>query len=344
LLRRARNRIDAAMTRLVGSIDRDGSFEDAGSPNATAWLIAEGESPAAARGMVGTARALRGMPATAEAFSQGDLDLPRVGVLAGVGEIEPDTFTRDEVMLVDTIGGLGMSDTRKALDYWAQAAAPDHTETVETATRRLRRLSVSPTWAGMVRIGGQCDKASGETIITALNALVDPTLLDQTDVRSVPQRRLDALVDLCRDHLDHGDRPVQGGTKPHITLLVTPTALQGNPGAPCELTETGVITPRTARTITCDATVTELTITTGGTILDAGRARRTIPPAIRTALEARDRGCVIPGCGRPPRWCDAHHIIHWANNGTTTLSNLILLCRLHHTAIHNGQITLPKRE
>jgi len=42
--------------------------------------------------------------------------------------------------------------------------------------------------------------------------------------------------------------------------------------------------------------------------LDVGRATRLIPPAIRRALIARDRGCAFPGCRRPPRWCDAHHI------------------------------------
>ena len=34
--------------------------------------------------------------------------------------------------------------------------------------------------------------------------------------------------------------------------------------------------------------------------LDVGRAMRTIPPAIRRALVARDRGCAFPGCNRPP--------------------------------------------
>jgi hypothetical protein len=70
--------------------------------------------------------------------------------------------------------------------------------------------------------------------------------------------------------------------------------------------------------------------------LDVGRRTRTIPPAIRTALVVRDRGCAFPGCDRPPSWTDAHHREHWADGGPTSLDNLVLLCRTHHRAVHEG--------
>ena len=31
---------------------------------------------------------------------------------------------------------------------------------------------------------------------------------------------------------------------------------------------------------------------------------------------------------------EGHHVRHWANGGPTTLSNLALLCRRHHRAVH----------
>ncbi|MEA1903753.1 MAG: HNH endonuclease signature motif containing protein, partial [Actinomycetota bacterium] len=64
---------------------------------------------------------------------------------------------------------------------------------------------------------------------------------------------------------------------------------------------------------------------------------RVIPAATRRAVIARDRHCVVAGCGRSPRWCDVHHIIHWADGGETILSNLCLLCRYHHTLIHDNE-------
>ena len=75
-----------------------------------------------------------------------------------------------------------------------------------------------------------------------------------------------------------------------------------------------------ARRIACDATITEIT-ERGGAVLDVGRATRSIPPAIRTALVKRDKGCTWEGCDRPHRWCDAHHIVHWALGGPTSLDN-----------------------
>ncbi|MCZ7530972.1 MAG: HNH endonuclease [Acidimicrobiia bacterium] len=53
----------------------------------------------------------------------------------------------------------------------------------------------------------------------------------------------------------------------------------------------------------------------------------------------RDRGCAWPGCDRPPEWTDAHHIVHWANGGRTSLDNLALLCRTHHTKLHEHHWT-----
>jgi hypothetical protein len=70
--------------------------------------------------------------------------------------------------------------------------------------------------------------------------------------------------------------------------------------------------------------------------LEVGRATRVIQPAQRAALAVRDSGCVFPGCDRPLGWCEAHHLHHWLHGGPTDLSNLALLCRAHHRAVHEG--------
>ena len=75
-----------------------------------------------------------------------------------------------------------------------------------------------------------------------------------------------------------------------------------------------------------------------GSVGDVGRKTRTVPPALRRALEARDRGCRFPGCGL--RFTDAHHVRHWAEGGETKLENLVLLCRFHHRLVHEEGYTV----
>ena len=107
--------------------------------------------------------------------------------------------------------------------------------------------------------------------------------------------------------------------------------------APCRQTvldEAGGIhvSAETARRLACDAATVTMRHAPGGEILDVGRRTRTISPALRRALAARDRQCRFPGCGNVR--CDSHHIEHWADGGRTALDNLVLLCRRHHRAVH----------
>lgn len=92
------------------------------------------------------------------------------------------------------------------------------------------------------------------------------------------------------------------------------------------------VSTETARRLACDAAMVRMEHGPAGEILDVGRRTRTISPALRRALRARDRQCRFPGC-RNVR-VDAHHLEHWADGGRTALDNLVLLCRRHHRAVH----------
>jgi hypothetical protein len=78
-----------------------------------------------------------------------------------------------------------------------------------------------------------------------------------------------------------------------------------------------------------------------GEPLNVGRRTRSIPPAIRRALNARDKGCRFPGCTHK-RYVDAHHIDHWAHGGETKPGNLVTLCRAHHRLVHEGSLSIQK--
>jgi 5-methylcytosine-specific restriction endonuclease McrA len=88
----------------------------------------------------------------------------------------------------------------------------------------------------------------------------------------------------------------------------------------------------TSQRVACDASRVVMRHDADGRVMEVGARTRTIPPALRRALNHRDRGCRFPGCG--VRFGQGHHIRHWAQGGPTTLSNLALLCRRHHRAVH----------
>ena len=106
-------------------------------------------------------------------------------------------------------------------------------------------------------------------------------------------------------------------------------------GAESELASGGCVSAETSRRLACDCGVVHWLEDTEGNALDVGRRTRSIPPAIRRALDRRDGGCRFPGC-TARHYVDAHHIRHWADGGETRLSNLLLLCRHHHRLVHEG--------
>ena len=94
------------------------------------------------------------------------------------------------------------------------------------------------------------------------------------------------------------------------------------------------VSKQTARRLACDASLVPILQGAGGEVLDVGRKRRTVPPAVSRALEARyGRTCAFPGCAHA-LFLDHHHIEHWADGGETNPDNLLFLCRHHHTFVH----------
>lgn len=327
-------RLGAQVSRRLAEIDRRGTYEDVGYLSTTSWVRDRCRISARdATKQVHRARSLASMPHTKAAYQDGELAAPVVDLLASARRRHPDTFADHEAVLVEEARALSARDASRLIAYWRQAL--DHKDETGDVQRSRRRLSIASTFEGMVRGEFELDPESGEAVIAALRALSETT--DDTDDRSPTQRRADALVDLCRDYLDHGDTPVRGGEKPHITLLVSLEALERRSGKPCELDEAGVISGESARRIVCDSGISRIITNGNSEPLDVGRRTRTIPPAIRRALTLRDGGCVIQGCDRPARWCDAHHIRHWLDGGPTSLKNLELLCRRHHGMEHEGQ-------
>src|SRR5262249_51990615 len=155
---------------------------------------------------------------------------------------------------------------------------------------------------------------------------------------SLGKRRADALARVVESFVARGAETLSGGERHQIVVHVDAQTLHDVRAGRCEHEDGPALPVETARRLACDASLVSIVEDEDGEPLSVGRKTRTIPPALRRALNSRDRCCRFPGCSNK-HYVDGHHIRHWAEGGETTLSNLILSCRFHHRFVHEGGVT-----
>jgi 5-methylcytosine-specific restriction endonuclease McrA len=152
-------------------------------------------------------------------------------------------------------------------------------------------------------------------------------------VPTLAQQQADALALLAESALHHELDPSAPGERYQVVVHIDAPVL-ADPAAPGQsVLEDGAGVPaETSRRLACDASRVVMRHDEDGRLVEIGARTRTIPPALRRALQHRDQGCRFPDCG--VRFTQGHHLRHWAEGAPTTLSNLALLCRRHHRAVH----------
>ena len=341
-LHAAMEQLEAERLRRLGEIDRRGLFSRDGYLSSASWLAHRHQVAwGTAREHVRIARALEEMPLSRRALEEGTISLSAVRVLAGARDADPSVFASAEELLVQAAQMHPIHGLQRVAAHWRNLVEQER-EGGEDRLRARRRFHASVTYEGMVRVDGDLDPETGETLLTALGAVLDAEVHSRTeeDTRSPAQRRADALGEICRQWLDRSDRPAVGGERPHIAVTVGLDALRTGSGVG-ELEHVGAMGIDTVLRLSCDASITRVVLSSDSEPLDVGRRTPVVPAAMRRALVLRDRHCRFPGCDRPPSWCDAHHIVPWSQGGPTSLENTILLCRRHHLIVHeHGGFTL----
>ena len=170
----------------------------------------------------------------------------------------------------------------------------------------------------------------------------DPALCDPVADRSRARQRADALVVLAETFLA-GARP--DGTlrraRPRLQALVDLTQAADPDGPvgwllPPTVGARPAITAEALRRLASDADI-QLVITDRDQIVGVTAPTTNIPARVRAAVQARDRGCRFPGCRLPVAFTDCHHVVPREDEGPTVVSNLVALCRRHHTAVTEGR-------
>jgi Domain of unknown function (DUF222)/HNH endonuclease len=153
------------------------------------------------------------------------------------------------------------------------------------------------------------------------------------DPPTVAQQQADAFALLAETALRHELDPGAPADRYQVVVHVDAAVLADADQPGQAVLEGGTrVSAETSQRLACDASRVVMTHDASGRVVEVGARTRTIPPAWRRALHHRDRGCRFPGCGLSRG--EGHHIRHWARGGPTTLSNLAVLCRRHHRAVH----------
>ncbi len=159
---------------------------------------------------------------------------------------------------------------------------------------------------------------------------------DGRDTRDHGARMADALFDACRRLQSADVLPESHGAAPRLVVTTDVDSLRDGVTRHYGglLPDGDRLSVAALRRLACDAEVIPVVLGGESQVLDVGRAKRLVTPAMWTALVFRDRHCAFPGCRRQPIACDAHHLVAWADGGRTRLSNLVMICRKHHALLH----------
>jgi hypothetical protein len=348
--------IDAATARLLDLIRefdaRDGW--NTGFRSCAHWLAWRvGLDLGAARERVRVARALGTLPRLARALACGELSYAKVRALSRVATPE----TEERLLAV------GRAGTAEHVEHIVRGwrRMDRKAEARETAKRHASRaLQVYQDEDGMVVVRGRLEPEFGAVLMQALAAARE-TLYQQrrasdvsaetslqvypkdvsAETPTMAQQQADALALVAETALHHGIDPGAPGERYQVVVHVDAPVLADSDAPGQSVLEDGArVSAETSQRLACDATRVLMRHDPDGRIVEVGARTRTIPPALRRALQHRDRGCRFPGCG--VRLGQGHHIRHWAHGGPTTLSNLALLCRRHHRAVHEEGYELER--
>jgi hypothetical protein len=348
--------VDAVEAAAIAEMDRRSCYLTDGAVNTKSWLAhATGITRTVAGARLRLAKRLARMPIMAAALERGEVTVDHARSLGRC--LTPRTleaFARDEALLTDRARELGADIFDAVVSRWLAVNDQDGPEPGGATSD----LHASRTFGDRVRIDGELDVEDGAEFLAELDALYDQLWLedqaaDESDPckrRTAGERNAAALVEMARrssaTHADEDDdggasaAPRGGRPRRRQLIAVVDLDLDADDLPATGTLDDGSVLPRaTIERWLCDCSLGRVLLRGRSLPLDLGQVTYTPSPAQRRALVARDRGCIVDGCDRRPRWCDAHHVVPFPQ-GPTALHNLVLLCSRHHKQIHAGIIRL----
>lgn len=351
--RSVQSRVNALAGVLTGEADRAKAAEAASGTPLASWLgMGEPVSRREAAGAIRQARSLAQHPLVGEAAVGGRLGTSQAraitNVLDGLApQLDGEQQVRAEELLVELSGQLDADQLAHAQGRVLRAVVPERAdEALETQLQRQaeaahRQRSLRFFFEGAsVRFDGSLPRLAAEEWIAQLDAHAEKArraAIDRRDPladRPTPeQRRADALMAMVRHRGRASASDSSSGSSARVLVLLDYDKLAHSAAAAGVLPDGQPLSAGELRRLCCEAELIPAVLGGASEVLDVGRASRLVTPEIKTALIARDGGCVFPGCDAPPAHCDAHHWTPWWAGGNTSLTDLVLQCHSHHPIV-----------
>ena len=349
LLRQVEGLTAAAMATAVGALSRAGGVTEDGASSTTAWVAeTTGRTRHEAARVARLGTNLVNMPKTAAALAGGDIGVATADVIVqATRDGRLGTPAEVEARLLP-LADEGPERLRAHVRRLTQQVDGAEMLRDEQRQHQRRGFSLSQLDDGMWRPDGMLTAEVGTKLWTLLNAVNqrDPAGTSDEDRRSHQQRMADALEVVTDLALGLGDLPATGGVaRPHVSVLVDITTFQTDLSDPehpdrpvppddpvwatlpgVETETAGTLSPQTGRKICCDAGISRIVMAGESQVLDVGRETRVWSASQRRAINARDRSCRGPGCGRPIGWTQIHHLQWWRHGGRTDVDNGLAVC------------------
>ena len=341
-----------------------------------------GVSIGAAREKVRVALALQHLPKTREAFASGQLSYSKARAITRIGTADNEesllSFARygtasqlDRTVRLYRKQYEGVNALMAGYHQRVFAENSTTDKDVDPAEaerqgamhhRAHRQLDTHWDEFGCLEIRARLTAEQGAVVLKALEAAVEslkesepkpetPEAIENTSTEvsaaNVNQhRRADALVLMASQSLESASSNANTADRFQVVVHVDSRVLSGEvhtvpTGEPdCYIEKEVALSVETARRLSCSCKIVTA-LTSGSEPLSIGRSNRAIPTAIRRALAIRDGQCQFPGCDCH-RHLDAHHIVHWSEDGETSLNNLIEVCHYHHAQLHEGGYSVQR--